>query len=49
MPVYEAAKSLVLHFGYGDIAVCHGRNSEKQAEDELYLTGACAPNRCRGV
>jgi hypothetical protein len=35
MPVYEAAGSLVLHFGHGDIAVCNGRNVEKEQEDEI--------------
>jgi hypothetical protein len=35
MPIYEAAGSLVLHFGHGDIAVCNGRNVEKAHEDEI--------------
>ncbi len=35
MPIYEAAGSLVLHFGHGDIAVATGRNVEKDFEDEL--------------
>lgn len=35
MPIYEAAKSLVLHFGYGDITVANGRNAEKDYEDEI--------------
>jgi hypothetical protein len=35
MPIYEAASSLILHFGHGDIAVCNGRNVEKDYEDEI--------------
>lgn len=35
MPIYNAANSLILHFGHGDIAVCNGRNVEKKHEDEL--------------
>lgn len=35
MPIYEAAGSLILHFGHGDIAVCNGRNAEKDYEDEI--------------
>jgi hypothetical protein len=35
MPIYEAANSLVLHFGHGDIAVIRGRNVETDHQNEL--------------
>lgn len=43
MPIYEASGSLILHFGYGDIAISTGRNVEKTIEDELVFTGQSPP------
>ena len=43
MPIYQHNDALILHFGYGDIAVNLGRNVEKPFEDELIFFET-APN-----
>ena len=35
MPIYEAANSLIVHFGHGDVLITTGQNVEKPFSDEL--------------
>lgn len=38
MPAYQSGQSICLHFGWGDIGVCLGRNVTKSFEDELVFS-----------
>lgn len=38
MPIYQVRDALVVHLGYGDVAISTGRNIEKKIEDELVFS-----------